>query len=152
MKFANQQAPLFIENGSPIAYLLGLHALANALACQFFNIYLLTYQPSIEESILYFVALFVIMEFTQLYYESLSRFRLKAVMHEPVHRMRSGQDINFCERSCFHMFARVLYRVVRILYVSVVFYYIPYSVVLMYWLTPNKRAGSLEGAKEGHGE
>ena len=149
MHYANQQEQLFIDYGSHITYFLGFHAAVNALTCQAINIYMLTYQHTIQHSIIHFVALEVVMEFTKLYYESLVDFKLKELMEEPCHRPRAGKDIVFSERSCFHKFARIFYRLLRIFYVSVVYYFIPYSVVLNHWLTPDKFAAEKEGAEGG---
>ena len=62
--------------------------------------------------------------------------------HGPVADNRAN-DIKFSERSCFHKIARVFYKMLRTFYVGVIFYYIPFAVMLIQWCTvpdPNAAA------------
>ena len=90
------------------------------------------------------------MEFPKLYYESLVNYKLKEVLEDWPRRVRHGKDIKFTDRSCFHMFGRVLYRFIRIFYVSFIYYFIPYSILVVHWLTPDKfveESGAAEGGE-----
>jgi hypothetical protein len=70
MKFANQQHDQFVPGGSQIAFILGLIQCLQALGTTIVCIRLLTFQHSIQHSIIHFVALEMIMEFGKLYFES----------------------------------------------------------------------------------
>jgi len=71
MKFANNQPHLFVNHGSEISYILGLSQVTSALLCECICIYMLTYQHTVQHCIIHFVALEVIMDVANLYYESL---------------------------------------------------------------------------------
>ena len=90
------------------------------------NLYLLAYQHTVDHCIIHFVALEVIMEMSKLYLEALPDETMKEVLHHHVHRVNRGRDIKFSKRTPFHKFARVIYKIIRALYVSVIFYFIPF--------------------------
>jgi hypothetical protein len=71
------------------------------------------------------------MEVGNLYFESLKQNHLKGVMHHPPIAEKRGDEIKFMERSCFHKFARIWYKLFRMLYVGVVFYFIPFAVMYL---------------------
>ena len=77
MKFANQQWEQFVPNGSAISFMLGLIQVFTGVLCTFCNIVELAYQNNIQYCIVYFVALHVIMEVKNLYFESLKTNMLK---------------------------------------------------------------------------
>lgn len=77
--------------------------------------------------IIHFVALEVILEFTALYLESLKDHQLHEIMHEHPKVVNKCRDIK--KRTCFHKVARFVYKIVRALYVSVLFYFIPFFVL-----------------------
>ena len=81
MKFANNNPELFDKNGSQLAYLIGLVQLLLAIYTEFVNIYLLSYQHTVDHCIIHFVALEVIMELAELYLESLSDEGTTEVLH-----------------------------------------------------------------------
>lgn len=128
MKFANNQADLFVENGSEISYFLGLLQVINGMLCQYCNIEELSHQNNIQYCIVYFVALHVIMDIKNLYFESLKTNKLKEVMHNAPKIIIKGKDIKFSKRSCYHKGARILYKGLRSFYASVIYYFVPYSV------------------------
>jgi hypothetical protein len=96
---------------------------------------MLTYQHTVQHCIVHFVALEVVMEISNMYFESLKGNLLKEVLHHPPDMVKSGSDISMSDRSCFHKGARVLYKILRCFYVSVIFYFIPFSVLLLQWMT-----------------
>jgi hypothetical protein len=71
------------------------------------------------------------MEVGNLYFESLNESYLKNVMHHAPVADHRGQDIHFANKSTFHKIARVFYKVLRMLYVGVVFYFIPFAVMFI---------------------
>lgn len=75
------------------------------------------------------------MEISNMYFEALMNNPLKVVMHHPPTIDFKGHAIKFRDRSCFHKLARLLYKLIRCLYVGLIFYYIPYTVIYLQWLT-----------------
>jgi len=71
MKYSNNQEHLFVKNGSQISFMIGTLQYFTALYCQIINIYLLTFQHNVEDSIIHFVALEMIMELPKMYFEAL---------------------------------------------------------------------------------
>lgn len=143
MKFTNNQPHLFVNNGSEIGFILGSIQVFTALLCEGICIYMLAYQHTVQHCIIHFVALEVIMEVGNLYFESLKENYLKNVMHHAPIADHRGQDIHFRERSIFHKFARVYYKVLRTFYVGVVFYFVPFSVMFIQWSTTNADPSTL---------
>lgn len=133
MKYANNQVDDFVQNGSEISFIIGLTQVSMALIAEYINIKLLSAQHTISHSIMHFVALEIIMEVSNLYFESLMNNKLKVIMHHPPKLTKKGKDIEFRERSMFHKFARIIYKFLRCLYVSVVFYFVPFFVVFLQW-------------------
>ena len=74
------------------------------------------------------------MEISNMYFESLKGNKLKEIMHHAPKCVKAGDDIKFSERTLFHKVARILYKVLRAFYVSVIFYFIPFSVMLVQWV------------------
>lgn len=92
------------------------------------------------------------MEVSNLYFESLKQNPLKAVMHHPPVGDHRAGDIKFSERSCFHKLARILYKMLRTFYVGVIFYYIPFMVMLIQWSTfVDEPTEGAHDAHEAHG-
>ena len=100
------------------------------------NMRMLAFNASISYSIHYFVSLVVIVEFSKYYFDSLIENKVRVVMNKHPHNEKKGKDIVFSERSCFHKFARVLYKVLRTFYVSCVYYFLPFGIILMQWMAP----------------
>lgn len=140
MKFANNNPELFVENGSEISFLIGMVQYITSNLTEFVNLYLLAYQHSISHSIIHFVALEVVAEVSVLYYESQEGTNhLLEVMHHHPKIMNRGCEIDFKDRSCFHKLFRVLYRGMRCFYVSVNFYFLPFLIFYIQWMTPIKK-------------
>ena len=135
MKFSNNQPELFENNGSQIAFFIGFMQYLTAVFCECINLYMLTYQHSVEHCLIHFVALEVIMELPKMYFEALADSAIKEVVHHyHPKRKNRGQDIKFTERTCFHRFARVIYKILRTIYVAVIFYFAPFVVIFLnFW-------------------
>lgn len=145
MKFANQNPNLFVKNGSEIAFCLGLLQVLMALFCESINVILLTFQHTVDHCIIHFVALEVIMDVPNMYFEAMMDNKLKDFVHhspkpmrekitDPVtgeERYKKGSDIKFSERSCFHKFGRILYKIMRCFYVGCIFYFVPCAVLFL---------------------
>ena len=94
---------------------------------------MLAYQQTITHSLIHFVALEVIIEFPKLYFEALVNGHLKQLLHHPAKVFKRGNEIDFWERTSFHKVARVLYKILRCFYVSVIYYFIPYTMFFVHW-------------------
>ena len=90
---------------------------------------------------MHFVALEIIMEVSNLYFESLMNNKLKVIMHHAPKLETKGSDIKFMERSLFHKLARMIYKFIRCLYVSVVFYFVPFAVLYLQWIMVPDHSG-----------
>jgi len=90
---------------------------------------------------MHFVALEIIMEVSNLYFESLMNNKLKVIMHHAPKLETKGSDIRFMERSLFHKLARMIYKFIRCLYVSVVFYFVPFAVLYLQWIMVPDHSG-----------
>ena len=66
-----------MPGGAHIAFFLGFGRFLNAILCEGINIYMLSYQHTIQHCIIHFVALEVIMEVTHMYFEAINESRLK---------------------------------------------------------------------------
>jgi hypothetical protein len=136
MKFTNNHAELFVPGGSEISYFIALIQVSTALLAEGINITLLTGQHTVDHSIIHFVALEVIMEVSSLYYESLLHNKLTKIVHHPPKITNFNRDIVFADRSCFHKFARVFFKIFRAFYVGVIYYYIPFVIIFTQWFLP----------------
>lgn len=74
------------------------------------------------------------MEVKNLYFESLKTNKLKEIMHHQPKITYKGKDIKFSERTCFHKFARVVYKATRTFYAGFIYYFIPYSVFMIQFI------------------
>jgi hypothetical protein len=69
------------------------------------------------------------------------------MFHEPLRLDKKGRYLKFSERSLFHKFARALYRFMRVIYVSVIFYFVPFLILaieFMGWLKDEEHHESAE--------
>mmetsp|Transcript_12164 Transcript_12164/g.20502 ORF Transcript_12164/g.20502 Transcript_12164/m.20502 type:complete len:120 (-) Transcript_12164:22-381(-) len=99
-----------------------------AILTQSINLYLLTFKDTVDYCIVYFVALKVIMEMSKLYFEAqIDESAAEVIHHHPKIKNR-GRDISFSQRTLFHKFARLVYKVLRAFYCSVIFYFVPFFV------------------------
>lgn len=57
MKFANNQCHMFVEWGAVIAYGIAFIQVFTAVVAEYINIHLLVYQDTVENAVIYFVAL-----------------------------------------------------------------------------------------------
>jgi hypothetical protein len=47
-----------------------------------------------------------------------------------------GRDIAFSERTCFHKIARIVYKIFRLFYIAVLFYWIPFFTMVSWAIAP----------------
>lgn len=95
---------------------------------------MLSYQHEAEHVVMHFVALEIIMEFPEYYYESLVEDVLKEQIVAGIHKLkRTKSSKDHTSRSCFNKTFRVIYKLFRAYYVSFVFYFTPFIAILNYF-------------------
>ena len=94
------------------------------------------------------MALEIIVEVGKLYLESLQGNALKQVLHHPPTRVNDGKDIVFANRTFFHKVARIVYVIIRTLYVGVIFYFVPYATLYWQWFTPLAGENGMDHANQ----
>ena len=115
--------------------MLGFLQVLTALLAEGINLYMLTYQHTVAHCIIHLIALEVIMDVSNMYFESLMSNQLKEVMHHPPKVVKKSSEIIICDRSLFHKIARVFYKLLRCFYVGFIFYYVPFVVIYLQWIT-----------------
>lgn len=98
------------------------------------NIYMLAYQQSVERCIIHFVALQVIAVIPNLYMVTITDDKLRLRLfkaHKSLKVTKRGEDMKWSQRPLLNKLERLLYRVHRSIYVSVIFYFSPFIVI---WL------------------
>lgn len=158
MKLANQHPQLFVEGGDKISYVLGLIQVSLALICEVLNLFMLTFQSTIAHCIIHFVAFKVIVDLSNMYYNSLMSNRLKSIVHHPPIFSAEMTGPNkkerlWSDRSCFHKVGRLIYKVIRCGFVSINYYMAPYIVI--YWqfavtVTEHDQQMAMKAAHGGH--
>lgn len=158
MKLANQHHTLFVDFGASVAYLLGLTQVSLATICEFINLFMLTYQHTIAHCIIHFVAFKIVVDLSNIYFESLMNTKLKVIVEhqyqpemddEYREKNKKTRDI-FSERTCFHKIARLIYKVYRCMFVSLNFYFTPFIVVYWQFLVKPLHGGHAAGGHGGH--
>lgn len=66
-----------------------------------------------------------------MYLESLIHNPIMEVVEKHPKIKVKGSDIKFSDRSCIHKIARVIYKILRSLYVGVIFYFVPFSTLMV---------------------
>ena len=75
------------------------------------------------------------MELPKMYFESLSDNAMKGLVHHCKPKIvNRGKQIKFMKRSWFHMIARLTYKLLRAVYVSIIFYFVPFVVLFLNFL------------------
>ena len=69
------------------------------------------------------------MELSKIYLESLTDNKLKLIFEKEVKVINRGREIKFFERSLFHQVARFIYKMFRVIYLSFIFYFVPFIVI-----------------------
>jgi hypothetical protein len=74
------------------------------------------------------------MEIPKFYFEALGENHIKSIFHAPAIIEKKGVDIAMSDRDLFHKIARVVYRGLRVIYVSAVFYMVPFIVFFIQYV------------------
>lgn len=100
------------------------------------NLYMLLYQHTVEHAIIHFVALEIIVEIPHRYVDGLIDDKLKDLVFPHGHHVlaveNKGREITFRSRTPTNKCGRFFYRAYRTLYVSFLFYFCPFIVIMCY--------------------
>lgn len=86
---------------------------------------------TVNDCLIHFVTLAVVTDLGSMYYHAQMDNSLKVLFKQPIVRKVRGKDIKFSDRRCFHKIARIIYKMFRALYVSYIFYLVPFTSVLI---------------------
>jgi len=65
-----------------------------------------------------------------IYYNSMADPQIKKLLRDPMKKTNKGRDIGMGDRDCFGKMARIIYKTMRAIYVSAMFYWIPFLMVI----------------------
>jgi hypothetical protein len=71
------------------------------------------------------------MHLPKMYFDALLENPIKAVLKSHIKIKNRGRNIRFEDRSATHKIFRVIYRTFRNIYVSLIFYFVPYFVLFL---------------------
>jgi uncharacterized membrane protein YukC len=74
------------------------------------------------------------MEIPKFYFEALGENFMKSIFHHPSIIEKKGINIKMEDRNTFHKVARVVYRLLRCIYVSMIFYLVPFIVFFIQYM------------------
>lgn len=151
MKYANQDHEQFTPSGAIIAFCIGFIQFFIGIVCMIMNIIMLADQETVKETLLDFVKLGVIIEFPKLLFEALVDNPLKELMEHPIKIVKPGRENIFWERTYFHMFGRMIYKLCRLVH-TILYYMLPYAIFIVHWITRIEGGFSAGEAEEGSGE
>jgi len=90
------------------------------------NLFQLLFWSSVEYTIVYFVALAILIHIPKIYMQCLMDDKLKDKLFDDfteLNVVNAGRDIKWEKRSTCNKIGRVMYRMHRALYVAVIFYF-----------------------------
>ena len=142
MKYVNNHPESF--RSSNIPFFIGLMQVWTAIFAEIVNIYFLTHQPIVEDCIIYFIAFNVVIELPSLYFEAIHFDNpMLEVFHTEVIFTNKSSNIRFRDRKCFHKVFRIIYKIVRGLYVSLIFYFAPFMVLVLQFFFAKEKVDSV---------
>ena len=133
MKFVINHSEYFTDKN--VVFCIALSSFWINILAEVINLYMLAYQHNVEHCIIHFVALEVIVEIPHILMGSLTNDKLKNRIWQRFHSLQTtnkGRDFVFSERDMVNKIGRVLYRVARGFYVSILFYFQPFIVMAIY--------------------
>ena len=145
MKYAHKREEKFVTSGAFLSFMIGLIHSLIAIACEAISIYIIVSLSEVEEIIDYFIALKVVVLLPEIYREACCKELSEIVMeeaklkynedHEADKKMKFTKQM-WKTKGCKYRVARTVYRLLRGFYVSVVFYFVPFSVIFLnFWST-----------------
>lgn len=124
MKYAVNHPEYFTHPA--IAFAIPFTAHNINIVSEALNLFMLIFWSSVEYTIMYFVALEVLVEIPHIYMGSLLDDQLKDRLFEQNHELHihnKGSKIKWSSRTWSNIINRFLYRAHRVLYVAVIFYF-----------------------------
>ena len=88
-------------------------------------------ETSLKDIVMNYIALGIISEIDDLYYNSLQNSPLKEAVSNPPAITRTSKSWSFFERPFMQMITRIIYKILRFLYVVVYFYLMPLITVVL---------------------
>ena len=105
-----------------------------AVFTELVNIVMICMQETIMDIVLNFIALGTIAQIDSIYSGALSDVPLKGAFEERLPIEHSSKTIPFCKRTNFGKLTHLSYKLWRIAYVSVYYYFTPYSTPLITYM------------------
>jgi hypothetical protein len=105
------------------------------IAAEALNLFQLLFWSSVEFTIVYFVALAILVKIPHIYMECLMDDKLKDKLfddHTTLTVKNCGKDIEWDSRPFYNKVGRFLYRFNRMFYVAFIFYFQPFILMLVY--------------------
>ena len=132
MHFANNNPEKLTSAVEP--FFIGLMQCLVSFVATFLNLVNLSRYKKVEKCVIHFIVLKVVVDVQDSLYKTMADTKLKKVFGEKYTRDKDQQKVAWVDRSCFSKFGRVIYKVYRALYVSVVFYFVSILIlVLLYF-------------------
>jgi len=133
-KYTINQCHLFSDDSEVLVQLMAFISLVINIVAEFLNIYMLTYQHNIVFVLMEVVCLEIIIELPSIYMSSLvqDKLRDRIFAHHHLAVEKKGSEIKWKDRSLTNKMFRFLYRVIRGVYCSVIFYFQPFFTLYIY--------------------
>ena len=114
-----------------------------ALLALAFNSVLLYKDQSTLYSVVYFVAVKTVAELSKIYFEGIKPVhKISEVLQTlKLKKTKSRQDVPFSSRNCFHKCGRILYVTLRMLNISIFYYFTPFFLLFTVWFTKHHEEG-----------
>ena len=132
-KYTVNQTDLFDPSCRGTVQFVAMFSLLINFAGELINVYNLMMQHTIDHTIIHAVALYIIIELPKIYMRSLGQDKLKhRIFQTPLVVQKRGSEIKFRDRPFKNKVYRSFYRICRILYSSVIFYFEPFFALILY--------------------
>lgn len=136
MNFANNHPEQFVNDKIPV--MCGAMQVFTSIFGQLVNVTLLLAHRTVEECIILFITLAIVLELPQMYsaalttglQENTGTTVITQVCKHPVYKSNAGRHIKFSDRTWFHKLSRIVYKFFRLFYVSIFFYFQPFICII----------------------
>jgi hypothetical protein len=135
MKYVLNHEELFTHPKFSFMFLLWGLIILILIEC--LNIFQLLFWSTVEFTVIYLMAFKIITWVPKLYYESLLDDQLKDKLFESfntLHILHLGKNVQWNSRSSGNKLGRFVYKLLRAVYVSVIFYFQPFILIFLYFI------------------
>ena len=139
IKYLNTHPEKFSSTWIP--FIIALMQFTGGFVAEFTNLFMLATRTSVEMCITFFVAFHVLTAIDNIYAEGMSDLHLKEAVEEPLEWERSHKSIKFADRSNSHRCVRIVDRCLFFLYNTIYYYYLPFLVNLIPYISPGAGSG-----------